>query len=156
MSEPPPLPAKKRGFSGCGCAASILAFLVVLGGICVAVFLSIQTWAGQGKNVSTVPTGFVGVWECTDGPEQGTIRINANGSAQCDIHGSGYNYTIGAARASFDPTRNKLSIKWFIFGPTWTVNEYPHAVNGQTQFTIDNHVFRRVARLQGDQSTIGI
>jgi hypothetical protein len=156
MSEPPPLPTKKRGFSGCGCVASILAFLVVLAGICVAVFVYIQTWTGQGKNVSTVPTDFVGVWQCTDGSEQGTIRIDANGLAQCDIHGRGYNYTIGAGKASFDRVKNKLSIKWFIFGPTWTVNEYPQTVDGQTQFIIDNHVFRRVARLQDDQSTLGI
>ena len=156
MSEPPPLPSQKRGFSGCGCIASVLAFLVVVAGICAAIFLYIQTWTGGGKNASAVPTDFVGVWECTDGSEQGTIRIEANGSARCDIHGSGYNYTINAARASFDPTKNKLSIKFFIFGPTWTVNEYPHTVNGETQFTIDNHVFRRVARLQGDQSAIGI
>ena len=156
MSEPPPLPTQKRGISGCGCIASVLAFLVVVAGICAAIFLYIQTWTGGGKNASTVPTDFVGVWECRDSSEQGTIRIEANGSAQCDIHGSGYNYTISAARASFDPTKNKLSIKFFIFGPTWTVNEYPHTVNGETQFTIDNHVFRRVARLQGDQSAIGI
>jgi hypothetical protein len=156
MSEPPPLPSQKRGFSGCGCIVSVLAFLVVVAAICAAIFLYIQTWTGGGKNASAVPTDFVGVWECTDGSEQGTIRIEANGSARCDIHGSGYNYTINAARASFDPTKNKLSIKFFIFGPTWTVNEYPHTVNGETQFTIDNHVFRRVARLQGDQSAIGI
>jgi len=156
MSEPPPLPTQKRGISGCGCIASVLAFLVVVAGICAAIFLYIQTWTGGGKNASTVPRDFVGVWQCTDGSEQGTIHIEANGSARCDIHGSGYNYTISAARASFDPTKNKLSIKFFIFGPTWTVNEYPHTVNGETQFTIDNHVFRRVARLQGDQSAIGI
>jgi hypothetical protein len=124
----PPLPGSQppKPFPWLGCSLGCGA-LVVLGALgLLFAFLALVELPPFSHDSSqpTVPSDFVGDWR-TSGSVEGTIVIQPNGRASCNIKGPSSSFELKGARARFDSQTNVLSIKFWFFGPQWHVDQRP-------------------------------
>src|SRR5258708_21419732 len=111
----PPLPAaqptKPLPWLACslGCGA-----IVILGGIgLLFALLALVELPPFSHDPSrpTVPSDFIGDWR-TSGAVEGTIVIQPDGRASCNIKGPSSSFELNDARARFDSYTNVHSIKF--------------------------------------------
>jgi hypothetical protein len=93
-------------------------------------------------NEKNVPAEYFGVWE-TDQYELGRIVIMPTGEASAEFRSSGSQFTINGGRATFNPRKKTLSVKFWFVGRSWRIDSPPHQNGSQTEMTLDGMRFRR-------------
>jgi len=124
----PPLPGSQppKSFPWLGCSLGCGA-IVILGaiGLLFALLALVELPPfSHDPSQPTVPSDFIGDWRTT-GTVEGTILIQPDGRASCNIKGPASSFDLNGARARFDSHTNVLSIKFWFIGPQWHVDQRP-------------------------------
>jgi hypothetical protein len=145
----PPKPFPWLGCSlGCG-AITILGALGLLVAFLALVELPPFT---HDPSQPTVPSDFVGDWRTRDTVE-GTIIIQPDGRASCNIKGPSSSFQLNGARARFDSHSNVLSIKFWFIGPQWHVDQRPTQKGQEMEMILNGQRYlRSMPAIPPDQS----
>jgi hypothetical protein len=142
----PPLPNERpsKGFPWFGCSLGCGAVLVLaIAGFVLAVLAALELPPfSHDSSQPTVPSEFVGDWR-TSGNVEGTIVIWPNGRASCNIKGPSSSFELNGARARFDSKTGKLSIKFWLIGPEWHVDQRPTQRGNTTEMILNGQRYLR-------------
>jgi hypothetical protein len=127
---------------GCGVALGIAAIVAVILVVIAAQQISNSVRTGESHN-SVTGSPYVGDWQDVKNPVS-VIQILPNGSASCQIVNGSTHYTITGGQATFDKQTKRLAIKFFFVGPSWHVDESPHATADGFVMKLDGRTFRKV------------
>jgi hypothetical protein len=94
------------------------------------------------RGALAVPREFVGTWRALDDGSS-TLKIHADGKGDCDIHHRGSTYRMSGGRIHYDPAHRTLSLKFWIIGPSWHVDEPPHPVENGSEMKLNGRVYHR-------------
>jgi hypothetical protein len=145
-TTPPPLPAKKDSIPGWTACLWGCGFLLVGVALAIALFFIVLNavpliWKPD-PNEKNVPAEYIGVWE-TDQYELGRIVIAPDGTASAEFRRPGSQFSINGGRATFNPQKKTLSVKFWFLGRSWRIDSPPHRSGSQTEMTLDGIRFRR-------------
>ncbi|HEY0791289.1 MAG TPA: hypothetical protein VGD78_09515 [Chthoniobacterales bacterium] len=150
---PPPLPsppARRRPLFLAGCAAGCLGvFLAFILGAALLVLAALQLPPFDPKlprGALPVPREYVGTWQSVDDPSS-TLTIHPDGKGDCDIHHRGGAYRMLGGRIHYDPAHRLLSLKFLIFGPSWHVDDPPHAAEHGSEMKLNGRPYRRIGNV---------
>jgi hypothetical protein len=145
----PPEPREQRGFPWLGCSLGCGAIAVLAAvGFVLAILAALELPPfSHDSSQPTVPTDFVGEWR-TSGTVEGTIAILPDGRASCNIKSASSSFELNGARARFDPKTNQLSIKFWIIGPQWHVDQRPTQNGSQTEMILNGQLYLRLTPAQ--------